>query len=260
MGQIIRIADAMLLRYEGGPRLFELGRIEVKKKADGIGVGRNYCKGPCRMQDRTRNCSGKKETLAIIKHFYCSCGSDNVYECRFSWEKTAMRHEASPHSYSRNALAAVPLLFLFFARSAGCQQVDAPSVQRDTTHIDYSKSHSFPHIFAPYAFPSVPEPRLADSPRLQDLIVDGKLTLSLEDAIALALENNGEIAVARFELPIAQTDLLRAKGGGATRGVGSTYQSTTLFSGSLGGGVGSGAASLEEASTASAQRAAAIRA
>jgi hypothetical protein len=36
MGQIIRIADAMLMRYEGGPRLFELGRIEVKKKADGI--------------------------------------------------------------------------------------------------------------------------------------------------------------------------------------------------------------------------------
>jgi outer membrane protein TolC len=138
--------------------------------------------------------------------------------------------------------AAVPLVLVSVARSAGCQEVEAPSVQRDATHIDYSKSHGFPHVFAPYAFPSVPEPRLADSRRLQDLIVDGKLTLSLEDAIALALENNGGIAVARFELPIAQTDLLRAKGGGATRGVGSTYQSTTLFSGSLGGGVGSGAA------------------
>jgi len=47
--------------------------------------------------------------------------------------------------------------------------------------------------------------------------------------------------VARYDLPIAQTDLLRAKGGGATRGVAGAYQSTTLFSGSLGGGVGSGA-------------------
>ena len=43
----------------------------------------------------------------------------------------------------------------------------------------------------------------------------------------------------RYDLPIAQTDLLRAKGGGATRGVAGSYQSTTLFSGSLGGGVGS---------------------
>jgi outer membrane protein TolC len=129
-----------------------------------------------------------------------------------------------------------------FTGSAGCQEVEAPSAQRDTTHIDYSKSHGFLNIFSPYTFPSVPEPRLADLQRLQDLVVDGKLVLSLDDAIVLALENNGEIAVARYDLPIAQTDLLRAKGGGATRGVAGTYQSTTLFSGSLGGGVGSGAA------------------
>jgi len=50
-----------------------------------------------------------------------------------------------------------------------------------------------------------------------------------------------EIAVARYDLPIAQTDLLRAKGGGATRGVAGSRQSSTFFSGSLGGGVGSGA-------------------
>ena len=53
--------------------------------------------------------------------------------------------------------------------------------------------------------------------------------LALDDAIALALENNLDIAVARYNLPIAQTDLLRAKGGGATRGVAGAYQSTTLF-------------------------------
>jgi hypothetical protein len=50
------------------------------------------------------------------------------------------------------------------------------------------------------------------TPVLQDLIVDGKLTLTLDDAIALALENNLEIAVTRYDLPIAQTDLLRARG------------------------------------------------
>ena len=134
------------------------------------------------------------------------------------------------------------LALVLFAGSGDCQEVQAPSVQREATHIDYSKSHGFPNIISPYTFPSVPEPRLADSQRLQDLVVDGKLVLSLEDAIALAIENNGGIAVARYDLPIAQTDLLRAKGGGATRGVAGAYQSTTLFSGSLGGGVGSGGA------------------
>jgi hypothetical protein len=79
---------------------------------------------------------------------------------------------------------------------------------------------------------------LDNSGRLQDLIVEGKLRLTLDDAIALALENNLEIAVTRYDLPIAQTDLPRAKGGGATRGVAGSYQSTTRFSGSLGGGVG----------------------
>jgi outer membrane protein TolC len=96
-----------------------------------------------------------------------------------------------------------------------------------------------PKIFSPYTIPFVPAARLDNSRRLEHLIVDGKLVLALDDAIALALENNLQIALARYDLPIAQTDLLRAKGGGATRGVAGSYQSTALFSGSLGGGVGS---------------------
>ena len=42
---------------------------------------------------------------------------------------------------------------------------------------------------------------------------DGKLYLSLNDAIALALENNLDIAIARYNLNIADTDMLRAKAG-----------------------------------------------
>ena len=136
-------------------------------------------------------------------------------------------------------LAAVPFLVLFFPEPAACQEAQGTSVRDESTRFDYSRSHGFPRGFYPYTVPSLPGPRLANSPRLQDLIVGGKLTLTLDDAIALALENNLEIAVTRYDLPIAQTDLLRAKGGGATRGVAGSYQSTTLFSGSLGGGVGS---------------------
>ena len=136
-------------------------------------------------------------------------------------------------------LTASSLLVLFFARPAICQDTQGTSARDESTRFDYSKSHGFPRGLYPYTFPSLPGPRLDNSQRLQDLIVDGKLTLTLDDAIALALENNLEIAVTRYDLPIAQTDLLRAKGGGATRGVAGSYQSTTLFSGSLGGGVGS---------------------
>jgi outer membrane protein len=138
-------------------------------------------------------------------------------------------------------LATVPFLVWFFPGPAACQEDRGTPVRGEATQFDYTKSHSFPDVFSPYIAPFVPEPRLDTSRRLQNLIVDGKLNLTLDDAIALALENNMEIAVARYDLPIAQTDLLRAKGGGATRGVAGSRQSSTLFSGSLGGGVGGGA-------------------
>src|SRR5581483_7772924 len=63
---------------------------------------------------------------------------------------------------------------------------------------------------------------------------NGKLMLSLDDAIALALEDNLDIAIARYNLPIADTDILRAKAGASTLGV-----NTGLVQGTPGGGVGS---------------------
>lgn len=58
-----------------------------------------------------------------------------------------------------------------------------------------------------------------NSPRLADLVKDGKIYLSLSDAIALALENNYDIAIARYNLDIADTDILRARAGSTLRGV-----------------------------------------
>ena len=79
----------------------------------------------------------------------------------------------------------------------------------------------------------VPEPVLTNSPRLDRMIRDGKLYLSLKDAIDLALENNLDLAIARYNLPIADTDLLRTKAGGIFRGV-----NTGVVQGTPGGGVG----------------------
>ena len=79
----------------------------------------------------------------------------------------------------------------------------------------------------------VPEPVLANSPRLEQLVRDGKLYLSLRDAIDLALEDNLDLAIARYNLPIANTDILRTQAGGFFRGV-----NTGVVQGTPGGGVG----------------------
>ncbi|HTR26701.1 MAG TPA: TolC family protein [Terriglobales bacterium] len=85
----------------------------------------------------------------------------------------------------------------------------------------------------PYLGDSVPEPVLANSKRIESLIRDGKLYLSLRDAIDLALENNLDLAIARYNLPIADTDVLRTKAGASFRGV-----NTGVVQGTPGGGVG----------------------
>jgi len=59
----------------------------------------------------------------------------------------------------------------------------------------------------------------ANSQRFHDLLRAGNLYLSLSDALALAIENNLDIELDRYTLPIAESEVLRAKGGGTLRGV-----------------------------------------
>ena len=87
--------------------------------------------------------------------------------------------------------------------------------------------------FSAYSASEVPEPQLTNSARLTQLIRDGKLYFSLKDAIQLALENNLDLAIARYNLPIADTDILRTKAGGTFRGV-----NAGVVQGTPGGGVG----------------------
>ena len=64
-----------------------------------------------------------------------------------------------------------------------------------------------------------PRVTFENSERVHSLIRAGNLYLSLQDALALAIENNLDIELQRFSLPIGDMDLLRAKGGGITRGL-----------------------------------------
>jgi outer membrane protein TolC len=100
--------------------------------------------------------------------------------------------------------------------------------------VDYSKPTShFPSLVGPYLAHEVPPPSFGNAPRIETLLKDGKLRLSLSDAVAMALENNLDLAIARFNLSIADTDIMRAKSGESVRGV-----ATGLVQGTPGGGVG----------------------
>jgi outer membrane protein len=109
--------------------------------------------------------------------------------------------------------------------------------------LNYSQPVShFPNPIAPYTARHLAAPNLANTARIDQLMHDGKLYLSLNDAIALALENNLDIAIARYNLNIADTDVLRAKAGSATLGVNNGVVQNTPGGGvgGLGGQVGSG--------------------
>jgi outer membrane protein len=117
----------------------------------------------------------------------------------------------------------------------GLPQAPAPKLTeplylRDTG-VDYTKPKS--HLWnpiAPYKATNYPAPTLGNTPRLDQLLQDGKIYLSLADAVTLAIEDNYDIAIARVNLDIADTDILRAKAGSTIRGV-----STGLVQNTLGG-------------------------
>lgn len=66
---------------------------------------------------------------------------------------------------------------------------------------------------------SVSQTDLRDTPRITDLVHAGQLYLSLQDAIALALENNLDLELNRYAIRMGNTDTYRAQGGGTLRGV-----------------------------------------
>jgi outer membrane protein len=79
-------------------------------------------------------------------------------------------------------------------------------------------------FIAPYHAPRVPDLPLNSTSRLNALVRDGKLYLSLHDAIELAVENNMDVEVSRYNLLLADADVTRAKGGGNLRGIDFTIQ------------------------------------
>jgi outer membrane protein len=116
---------------------------------------------------------------------------------------------------------------------ATSQSMSAQTAQQVVVK-DYSKPRSqFPNVIAPYMPEHVPPPNLTNTSRIQEIMHDGKIMLSMDDAVALALENNLDLVLARYNLNIADTDILRAKSGANVLGV-----NTGIVQNTPGGGVG----------------------
>lgn len=144
---------------------------------------------------------------------------------------------------SNGAAATPPAPVAQTTQSQGAPLPEAPHVQTlpQPTNVDYSRPTALlPNPFARYIPRDVPPPAFTNSPKLEQLIQSGKIMLSLDDAIAIALADNLDIAVARYTLPIADTDILRTKAGGSFLGINSGVVSNTPGGGQ--GGIGAGVA------------------
>src|ERR1700716_3829620 len=92
-------------------------------------------------------------------------------------------------------------------------------ITRPVLELNYSKPAShFPNPIGPYMPRHLAPPNMSNTGRIDQCLHDCKLYLSLNDAIALALENNLDIAIARYTLNIADTDILRARAGATILG------------------------------------------
>lgn len=142
---------------------------------------------------------------------------------------TALSLQSAPGGSSGSANASAP-------QRPGEPVAGAPQLKPLPSPFggDYSKPVPLlPNPFARYMPRQVPPPVFTNTPRLRDLIQNGKVMLSLDDAISVALADNLDIAIARYNLPIADTDILRTKAGGLPLGV-----NTGIVSNTPGGGVG----------------------
>src|ERR1051325_7094572 len=132
-----------------------------------------------------------------------------------------------------------------------------PSPDQDNPQPMHNQSHGlYRRVTNPSRLKLVPPPVVSNSGRLDSLLRGGNLYLSLQDAIALALENNLDIAIQRYGPQIADAQVQQAEAGGFARGV-----STSVTAGPSGAQVSSSgttpgnnqnAASQASAATASA--------
>src|SRR5581483_11058949 len=114
--------------------------------------------------------------------------------------------------------------FLLLSPAGGFAADKPPDAPQSPSQASKPTVEMEPHgllgrIERPFRARTVPPPSLANSGRLDALLRGGNLYLSLQDAIALALENNLDIAIQRYGPELADAAVLSAEAGGFARGV-----------------------------------------
>jgi outer membrane protein len=138
----------------------------------------------------------------------------------------------------RRRIGECALLGLFLLLALAPVRLGAQTPRDNAFVHDYSTGPNwFTHFTAPYRQQPIPPISLENSPRLKELIHNGKLEISMADALALAIENNLDIYVERQVVPMSQTDVLRAASGSAARGFSGATIPLGLSAGALGLGV-----------------------
>lgn len=154
-------------------------------------------------------------------------------------QTTQAAPEAPAPTAKGGSTASVPL-----AQQMRQQQQPAYAPAQQPFYVALPHSHN---PLSPYVPTDAPPLDLNNSPRLQSLTREGKLYISLRDAIALAIENNLDLAYFRYNFPIAETDYARTKAGGTVHGV-----NTGIVQSSTQGGFGSSNAGASGANAGSA--------
>jgi outer membrane protein len=109
--------------------------------------------------------------------------------------------------------------------------------KEDTTpRLDSESPHWYSRFTTPYQPRIVPPVNVSNSTRIDSLLRAGNLYLSLSDAVALAIENNLDIEVERYEFGFANADLMRAKAGSSVQGIPTNVSSGTPSG--VAGGIG----------------------
>ncbi len=144
----------------------------------------------------------------------------------------------------RTHVSLFSILLLLAPAAPAWQSADLSTQHESSKFVD-----KFTHPYKPRDIAPI---RLANSSRLESLLRAGKLYLSLQDTIALALENNLDIELQRYGPEISKASLMRAQAGGLLRGVPPTVQqgassAQAQVTGGATGGAGGGAGIVSSA-------------
>ena len=111
-----------------------------------------------------------------------------------------------------NCKTTVPVLCILALSASG--QTPGPA----SSQVPQIERPGF-RLASPYRARHVTAASFTNSARTYELIRAGNMYLSLQDAIALTLENNLDLQLQRYNPLIADTEVKRAKGGGVLRGL-----------------------------------------